>query len=802
MSDLALVMKGGGIKGLAYVGAIEELSKYYSFNRYVGTSAGAISAILLAAGFSTEELQEELSQKDFSDFKDASIIKGIWNFFFKKGIYEAHTFTTWLDILLAKKLNTPYCVRLADLPNRVTVYASRRGKKAIIFDSKSPETKNKRAAFVARCSMSIPFIFTPEKSEGLRVFDGGVQHNYPIDILMSNEPNLEFIGLYLGSKIFEGDSRKGILNELLSIWTEANDEENLRRYNDKTIIIDPRPISTLQLNLTKKEKKFLLDSGRIAAKQFLVKKGILEQGKILETEIFNLQKLKAEILKEKKKRQKKFIFYIFLLTIIILSISFIYCKHSNHNIQKPIQSINTGKDIKNCIPQTNKYQIRIANFGKNDLGESISQIMNIQITSQNYPDSYIGLDTYEDVLKIGSVKSDSVLNTLNTLNCNGVKYTGLFVYGHYFEKKDILVSRVNLINLKDSIFSYEKNSENLQISLQTPKHLDLNDKVQYITDFIIALLDYYSGGKRLEKAENYFLKTLTDKSINNPKLSSYCNYFLGNIFLLKKEYENANFFYSKSESSLGEEMISEIEKIKSFIKKTTDPTIGNLYSDSISDYSTQALVIDSGKLQNDTISTFSKEKLSSTTNDKNHKKTNISKSFNKDEGYNSCSFGINKNYTCFKEGDVVTVDEWLFVPREYRKDIIINLRLVPLQYNTKWLYRIRWEYTEAFQNELCKEIDSVRLHNLKEETRILPITYNNTVDNEETIVCGTPNLTQSDITWLQSCEITKIEFLIQRNHKLNTCNLYGNVLWKKRKEFKKLISCLPFHLSENFKGNK
>ena len=47
----ALIMKGGGIKGLAYVGAIEHLSQHHTFNWYVGTSAGAVAAVLLGAGY-------------------------------------------------------------------------------------------------------------------------------------------------------------------------------------------------------------------------------------------------------------------------------------------------------------------------------------------------------------------------------------------------------------------------------------------------------------------------------------------------------------------------------------------------------------------------------------------------------------------------------------------------------------------------------------------------------------------------------------------------------------------------------
>ena len=54
-----LVFKGGGIKGLAYLGAVHELSKHAplsQFDQFVGTSAGAITAMLLSFRYSIEQI--------------------------------------------------------------------------------------------------------------------------------------------------------------------------------------------------------------------------------------------------------------------------------------------------------------------------------------------------------------------------------------------------------------------------------------------------------------------------------------------------------------------------------------------------------------------------------------------------------------------------------------------------------------------------------------------------------------------------------------------------------------------------
>ena len=69
-----MVFEGGGAKGMVFVGAMQEFeARGHSHDRLLGTSAGAITAALLAAGYSSEEMMEALAEKKggksvFSDF--------------------------------------------------------------------------------------------------------------------------------------------------------------------------------------------------------------------------------------------------------------------------------------------------------------------------------------------------------------------------------------------------------------------------------------------------------------------------------------------------------------------------------------------------------------------------------------------------------------------------------------------------------------------------------------------------------------------------------------------------------------
>jgi len=65
MSNIDLVFEGGGAKGAVFVGALDVLFGEYghTHGRLLGTSAGAITAVLLAAGYTVTEMLEALRRE-------------------------------------------------------------------------------------------------------------------------------------------------------------------------------------------------------------------------------------------------------------------------------------------------------------------------------------------------------------------------------------------------------------------------------------------------------------------------------------------------------------------------------------------------------------------------------------------------------------------------------------------------------------------------------------------------------------------------------------------------------------------
>ncbi len=59
-----LVFEGGGAKGMVFVGALQAFeAEGHTFGRLLGTSAGAITATLLAAGYTAREMLDALAEK-------------------------------------------------------------------------------------------------------------------------------------------------------------------------------------------------------------------------------------------------------------------------------------------------------------------------------------------------------------------------------------------------------------------------------------------------------------------------------------------------------------------------------------------------------------------------------------------------------------------------------------------------------------------------------------------------------------------------------------------------------------------
>ena len=103
-----LVLEGGGVLGIAHVGAISVLEGAgYSFARVAGTSAGAIVGSLVAGGMPAPRMTEIMSSLDYRRFADRSLLDRVpvagplASLVLDNGVFEGDELREWLGNLLA-----------------------------------------------------------------------------------------------------------------------------------------------------------------------------------------------------------------------------------------------------------------------------------------------------------------------------------------------------------------------------------------------------------------------------------------------------------------------------------------------------------------------------------------------------------------------------------------------------------------------------------------------------------------------------------------------------------------------------
>lgn len=179
------------MKGLAYVGAMQILENrgiLEGIRRCGGASAGAVSALVFALGYSIREQRELLASTDFSDFMDRSfgVIRDVRRLAREFGYHKGDALEAWVGGLVAERLESPRAtfrdLREAGGPELHVIGTNlSTGFSEVFSVERHPDMALVDAV---RISMSIPLFFRAVR-HGPRddvYVDGGMQLNYPVKL--------------------------------------------------------------------------------------------------------------------------------------------------------------------------------------------------------------------------------------------------------------------------------------------------------------------------------------------------------------------------------------------------------------------------------------------------------------------------------------------------------------------------------------------------------------------------------------------------------------------------------------------
>ncbi|WP_027716705.1 patatin-like phospholipase family protein [Desulfuromonas sp. TF] len=321
-----LIFEGGGVKGVAYVGAMQILQDrgvLQGIQRVGGTSAGAINALIFALGYNISEQQQILRSTEFRNFMDDSfgVIRDIRRLARDFGWHTGDFFANWVGDLIEKRLGSRRAT-FRDLldkghPGLYVIGTNLSTGYAEIFSAERHASME--LATAVRISMSIPLFFAAVRHGSRQdVFvDGGVQINYPVKLFdreryidMKNEPGAarrtdyynkenarfqlerpdrspyvynrqtlglrldrkEEIGLYRYDEPISGNPIKSFTDYARALIAAImNTQENMHLHSDdwqRTVYINTLDVGTVDFDISDSQKQALIEEGITGAERY------------------------------------------------------------------------------------------------------------------------------------------------------------------------------------------------------------------------------------------------------------------------------------------------------------------------------------------------------------------------------------------------------------------------------------------------------------------------------------------------------------------------------------------------------
>ncbi|WP_409251327.1 patatin-like phospholipase family protein [Bacillus sp. SCS-153A] len=284
------VFSGGGIKGLALIGAYQAIEEQgLKFKRLAGTSAGAIIAGFIAAGYKSDNLFNIMDEINLTDLLDKNALLSSvplvrWlRVYWKLGLYKGDALEQWLE----EKLRVRGIYTFADLPPgslRVIASDLSNGRLMVLPDDLEKYGIPKETFPVARAirmSASLPYFFEPVRLKSLDglslVVDGGVLSNFPMWLF--DKENTKKIRPVLGIKLSPNlqERPKNVIHNAIDMYEalfqtmkDAHDSRYISRKHATNIIFIPTEgVLTTEFELTDEKKRELMEYGYEKAKEFL-----------------------------------------------------------------------------------------------------------------------------------------------------------------------------------------------------------------------------------------------------------------------------------------------------------------------------------------------------------------------------------------------------------------------------------------------------------------------------------------------------------------------------------------------------
>lgn len=196
-----LVLSGGGMHGVIYIGALRYLYLENILNtitHVAGTSIGSFVGLFVALKLSIDEMESIMYNVFYKEEFNFIPRKDYFKLFSNLGLTSVKSITAELKKVIKEKYDIDD-ITFRELAKRfgVNMYISATNiihctNKIFSVD----ETPDLSVMTACEASMSVPFLYVPVVIDGIYYYDGGLSNNFPVKVF-SNVPKENILGIVL-----------------------------------------------------------------------------------------------------------------------------------------------------------------------------------------------------------------------------------------------------------------------------------------------------------------------------------------------------------------------------------------------------------------------------------------------------------------------------------------------------------------------------------------------------------------------------------------------------------------------------
>lgn len=258
-----LVVSGGGMKGVASLGAVSALRRAGALKHVqtvVGTSAGALVAAALVTERADLKLLDDFSGTRYKPDIDLSRLLATF------GLDSGRHLEQWIEALLGHRKWTFGQLRDA-YARRLVVCATNLSQRRPQYFS-ADTSPDMDVGLALRMSCTVPLYFSAVQHDGQVFVDGAVSDNFPLAWAADTYGRDRVLGLAFKPRVANpGNSIEEYVGALLECSTRRHYDTTDRR----VLLLDTGARSAFEFNMNRREMKKLYLSGARQARAWLKK---------------------------------------------------------------------------------------------------------------------------------------------------------------------------------------------------------------------------------------------------------------------------------------------------------------------------------------------------------------------------------------------------------------------------------------------------------------------------------------------------------------------------------------------------